>query len=234
MKPFLLAKHLALAVALAATGCTNLSKQSAGLLQVDGLVAAIERVHVESQIASKRGSEALGLLLEMTAPDFAGDPVEAYAAFVGALEASEEQGERVDESIEAMHAAAGPFFEQWTADLEAFKSPEMRLRSQTRLAVTQERYDAIVAASEPVQTTFHAINEGLRDHALFLGHDFNSSAVADIEDVTTMLTELSAQLEVHVEACRQAAREYVQSSALPVRAEVSIEPGAPAEAAPGN
>jgi hypothetical protein len=94
----------------------------------------------------------------------------------------------------------------------------MRLRSEVRLAATRDRYQAIIAVVDPAQSAYDAFNRGLRDHALFLGHDFNTASVSAIRGDAGSMTMLAAELDERFQKTQQAARNYVQSSALPMSA----------------
>ena len=103
--------------------------------------------------------------------------------------------------------------------MQAFTSLELRLRSQTRLMATRERYNAILVAVDPAQPSFDGFNKNLRDHALFLGHDFNAGSVSQIVEDVRMLTVRVAELDITLDACQEAARGYLEASALPMRIE---------------
>jgi hypothetical protein len=116
-----------------------------------------------------------------------------------------------------MKKAAAPVFEQWTKDLESFSSPTMRKRSEARLAATRQRYNAIVGAVDPAVETYEALNEGLRDVSLFLGHDYNAVAITDIKPEVESLIRSAGLLDKNLEDCMVASRAYVELAALPIR-----------------
>lgn len=214
------ATHVALLVFVAvggAGGCTLLSGSRGGPGQVGDLVGWTERLYVESEVGRVRVREALDRLQALASADFSGDPVLAHAAFVESIEASEEQARRMRETVDPMKKAAGPVFDQWAIDLEAYANRSMRERSKARLASTRARFDAVVDAADPALAGFEELNRGLRDHALYLANDFNPDAIASIsEDVRAMVT-LAAELDGRFDACMRASREYVVAAAPPSR-----------------
>jgi hypothetical protein len=196
------------------------SKQpQSGPGQIDELLDRIERVHVDCELAGKSVSETLGHLQTMTARDFKGDPGEAYTRFLAALELSEQRAEELGDSIGPMRAAAEPFFARWSASLADYTNAELRRHSQQRLLETRQRYQEIVEAVEPAQATLEAYNRALRDHALFLGHDYNPGAVTTIQGELRSVAKLAVDVGQQLEASRKAARAYVESSSLPVTVE---------------
>lgn len=200
----------------ALSACGLFSSKSVGLSKVDNLVTWIERVHVDSELAKERVHIALRALHILVAPDFSGDLVTAYSDFVTAIELSEAQAQELHTSFAAMQEASVPVFEQWEEDLTKFKSETMRKRSGDRLVATKQRYQMIATATGPAVTTFDHFNQSIRDHALFLGHDFNAAAIAEIDEDIRELTQMSGKLREQLDTCQKAARLYVESAALPL------------------
>ncbi len=205
------------------TGCQTMEElyydvfgsDSGSPSQVSDLVGSIERVYVESELAKEKVQNAVVALQGIVASDFQGDAVSAYAVYVQAVDRSEEQAEKLEESVEDMKDDAEPVFERWQDDLKAITNVEMRQRSRKRLVATRERYDAIVAAVEPAGKSYEEVNKLLRDHALFLGNDFNPASVAHLQNEVRVLTKQTAELDRDFDACLVAARKYVDATALP-------------------
>jgi hypothetical protein len=191
--------------------------------QIDELLDRIERVHVDCELAGKSVAETLGLLQAMTARDFRGDPAEAYTRYLAAVELAEQRAEELRDSIGPMRDAAEPFFARWSASLGDYTNPELRRHSQERLLETRMRYQEIVSAVEPAHATLEAYNRGLRDHALFLGHDFNPGSVTAIQGELRSHAKLAVDVGQQLEASRKAARAYVESSSLPVTVETEVD-----------
>lgn len=197
------------------SGCGLLSSErKSSLNQVDQLLSSIEGVQVESTVAKERSRAALELLEKLSRPDFAGDPAKTYSDFMAAIEASEGQAAKLSESVEPMKESAEEVFAQWTKDLEAIGNTRLRASSHVRMEETRARYEAVLTAAATAQVTFDAFNADLRDHALFLGHDFNSAAVAAIMSEVAALAERSKDLDQRLDACDAAARRYVEAAAL--------------------
>src|SRR5262245_65837625 len=119
-------------------------------MEVNQLIGSIERVHTSTELAQERAHVALRELQALMVFDFKakGDAVKAFAAYATAVQDSTTQVELLRGSIESMRESSEPVFTRWAEDLESFKSMEMRLRSQTRLKETRERYDAVSPAGE--------------------------------------------------------------------------------------
>lgn len=208
----LLASPLAL---LPSCASTNITK---GPAQVDDLVGWIERVYVETELARERMRNAVNKLEALVGTSYEGDAVTAYTDFVEALRQSETQAKRLAEQVAPMKEAAVPVFERWEASLEGFQSERMRARSTDRLTSTKERYDAILAAVDPAGAKLTQVNASLRDHALFLGNDFNQTALGDVREDAREVIVLAGKLDEDFETSLRTSRAYVEAAALPMSA----------------
>jgi phosphoenolpyruvate-protein kinase (PTS system EI component) len=189
-------------------------------------VSWIERVHVEAERSRVAIADSYDRLHALAAGDFGKETVvQSYARFVQAIDAAEQQQKRFKESVEPMQTAAKPVFDQWAKDMNSIGNERLRQRSQLRMAVTKERYDAIVASAVPSMQKFDAYVKALRDHATFLAHDLNPSALDDIQDEVRVVARSAQELDQGMDMCLSAARAYVESSALPA---APPEPAAPA------
>ncbi len=216
---------LALLLPLTALPSCASSGVSQGPAKVDDLVGWIERVYVEAELAKERAQTAVAQLEAILASNFEGDPVSAYTQFVESVRRSEAQAKRLAKQVEPMKAAAEPVFDQWQTNLESFENERMKQRSAIRLANTRQRYEQILAAVVPAQEEYAKLNAALRDHALFLGNDFNPEAVAEIQDEAKALITMAGELDRKFDACMNSTRSYVESSALPVHVTPAPAPG---------
>lgn len=196
-------------------GCASGSRGD-GLVEVNQLVGSIERVHTSTELAQERVHVAVRALSALMVFDFKGAAVEAYTAFANAVDESTRQVEELRSSVASMKKSSEPVFARWAKDLESFKSMELRLRSQTRLKETRERYDTVVSAGELALAGFDTFNTQLRDYAVYLGNDFNAASVAAIQGDVRTLTQLVDGLDARFDACQEAARVYIDAAALPM------------------
>lgn len=197
--------------------------------RVSDLVGWVERVHVEAELAQQKMHTAYTMLSDLAAAKYEDAPVAAYGRFATSLEECEAQAEKLRNAIGPMKASAGPVFDQWTEDLEQFSSVAMRERSQKRLDRTQEQYNVVAMTADPVQTKIDAFNRTMRDHALFLGHDFNPASVSMIQDDVRQLGMLTQELDGRFEHCLRAAQDYVNAYSLPVGVSQNPVPGGEGE-----
>ncbi len=197
------------------SACGLFSDGGNGLANVDELVSRIQRVHVDAELAQQQVQTAMDQLEAMVAPGFVGNPVMAHAELTKAVEQSTQQAATLRDSYQSMQEAADPVFDRWAEDLGQFTNLTMRQRSEARMQQTRSRYEAIVAAVGPALSHYDAINRSLNDQTLFLGHDFNSSAVSDIRDDVHMLAAQVKALDGELGSCLAAARTYLDAATMP-------------------
>ena len=194
--------------------CASPTEKAVSVQRVDDLLARVESVQVESAASKVKARAAIDSLDAICSPDFTGDAKEAYAHLLDCIDASDRQASRLRASIEPMRLSAESDFRQWTADLEAFGSTRMRQRSQVRLEETQARYRNVYATAQSARISHDAFNADLRDHALFLSHDMNVSAVAELSGDLKLLRDVLAELDGRMDACAAAARVYLEAASL--------------------
>ncbi|MBK7876030.1 MAG: DUF2959 family protein [Planctomycetes bacterium] len=194
--------------------CASTTETSQSLRQVDDLLSHIERMQVETLVAKEKSHAALDALKTLTAPTFAGDPGAAYTQFVKAIEQSESQARTISVNIYPMKEAAEAMFQQWTVDLESFGNSRLRSRSAMRMEETRTRYQNVLSTATAVRVAYDAYNSDLRDHALFLGHDFNSAAVQTIAGDVAAMSDQVAELDQRFQACVEASKGYIEAGAL--------------------
>jgi hypothetical protein len=224
--------HLALLVPLVGLGaCSSTSfssfsfskKGDSGLSNVDELLTRIEKVQVEALVAKERAHGAYGLLQQTVAPNFRGNAVEQFKSLTESIKASEKQSKTLADTVPALKSAANVVFERWTKDLENFGNTRMRQRSQERMEATREQYETIVRQTVAAQLSLEALNADLNDHALFLGHDFNSESAMVIHDDVAALQPRVAELDGRLDAAIQSAKQYIASRALRGEVEAADE-----------
>jgi len=200
------------AMALVLSGCMG-TQHAVGIQQVDGLVARIEKVHLDAELGREKIQDAVGALRVIVRQEFTSDVSDAYADFVKAVERSESQVNRLRSNVEPMQTSAGQVYDAWTQDLESFTSKTLRERSEARRDLTAERYQVVVATITPAIDGLDAYNRMLRDHALFLSYDLNSSSVGELEPELEIMRDHAEVLDGRIDALLQAAGDYVRAAA---------------------
>lgn len=201
-------------------GCVG-TKQPAGIQQVDSLVSRIERLDLEAELAQQQAQEAVGALRSIVRGELRTDAVKSHTGYLDAVERSANQLRRMRDAVPPMQRAAASVFESWAVDTQAILSPTLREKSAERRAAAGDRYLAILEALEPAEIALAAFNGTLRDHALFLGNDLNSSSIQSLEPELERLRQMLAIVDQRVQNLHRAAADYVRSSAPLGKVQVS-------------
>lgn len=210
------ATPFALTFAALFAACSSTPSREAAPVQVDAMVGWIERVHVEAERSQLSIAESFERLNVIAAGRFDKEPAaQAYARFVQATDEATQQAKRFRECVGPMVEAAQPVFQQWQKDLQTITNEKLRQRGEMRFAVAKQRYDAITKVAVPAQQTLDGYVKELRDHAAFLAHDLNPSAIQDIQDGVKVLAKTALGLDRDLKSCMAAARAYVDESSLP-------------------
>lgn len=212
----------ALCVLLLTAGCSS-TKQSVGIDNVDSLVSRVERVHLEAELSKQTVYDSILKLGPLVAPEFDGDPAEAFAAFALATEECEKQANKLRSHVAPMRGSADTVFKTWSDSLDGFSSPSMRDRSKKRLDATRERFAEVQETAIAAQKAFDAVNARLRDIALFLGHDFNAQSVEEIREDALGVRDEARTLGRQLDECMAAAATYVSKSALRGEVQATVE-----------
>lgn len=201
---------------LLAAGCASSNDRESSPAKVEELVNWVERMHVEAELGRQAIAESYARLRTLAASDFRQeDPASAYARFVQAIDNTEHQAKSFAGTVEPVKSAGNPVFTQWQQDVNQIQSENLRQKSQMRLAVARERYDAMLAAAEPAQQEFQKLVQSLRDIMLFLGHDMNPASIADIQEDARAVAIAAEQLDRKLQQSCNAARDYIDKAALP-------------------
>lgn len=206
-------------LALTAAGCFSSGSRLEGApVRVDNLVTWIEKVHIEADRARAAIADGYQRLQQLAAGSYThGDVAQAYAEYVQTIDVAEQQAQRFHEVVEPMESAAAPVFEQWAADVATIGNQRLRSRSQLRMTVTKERYEALLTSANEARGQLDAFVQSLRDHATFLAHDLNPSALDEIQEDVRMVQSSAEKLDQELDRTLAAARAYVDNSALPAQ-----------------
>ena len=201
------------ALGLAAlAGCAT-TKQKVGLADVDSLVARVEQVQLEPELAKEAVYDTILKMQPIFAVNFSGDTTEAFETFAKATTKCQSQANDLRAHVAPMRSAADVVFEEWTVKLEEFSNPKMRARSLARMEATRERYREVQKAAIAAQEGYDELNRSLRDIVLFLGHDFNAESVQDITEDAMQVRDQARSLGMVFDDCMAAAADYVAGAA---------------------
>jgi chromosome segregation ATPase len=109
------------------------------------------------------------------------DTKDAYKGLGKDITESEKKVAEVRVKVDEMNAEAGTLFTSWKGSTAAITDPELRKRSDGRLADSQARFQKIAAAGKDARETFDALMTDLKNQSTYLGNDLNASAIASLK-----------------------------------------------------
>ena len=83
--------------------------------------------------------------------------------------------------VDEMNAEAQRHFTAWKESAVAITDPELRKKSEQRLADAQARFQKIEAAGKDAGQSFDTLMKDLKNQATFLGSDLNASAISALK-----------------------------------------------------
>ena len=116
-------------------------------------------------------------IMEQTAKD----PKDAYKDLGKDITESEKKVGDARLKVDEMNAEAQRHFTAWKANAAAITDPELRKKSEQRLADAQARFQKIEAAGKDAGQSFDTLMKDLKNQSTFLGSDLNASAISALK-----------------------------------------------------
>ena len=135
----------------------------------------------------------------------------SYKDLLKRLEQHEERSKKRRERLKDMDERAEKYFKAWKKGLDEIKDTALKKRGAARLSEARERYRNLRVAGHEAHEGFEPVVEGLRDQAVYLGHDLNAASTATLAEDEAKISELAQGLSVKIASYRTAAKGYVTS-----------------------
>ena len=179
-------------------------EQTAKFLKtVEGTVKAVG----ESRAQLQKTVATYNSITEMTATDLKG----AYKDLNKDVEGSEKKVVEGRPKVDEMNTAAEGYFAAWKASAAAISDPDLRKRSEERLADAQARFAKIAVAGKDARQSFDALMTDVKDQSTFLGHDLNASAIASLKPNAAKFNERANTVFAKVDGVSKMFEEYIAS-----------------------
>lgn len=204
---------------VAALAVLIVSLVGTGMAQTESLKLADKLVGRAQELSSairatnlqvKRTLDSYNYIVEGKAQDARGE----YKKLVKDLDKSIAARNDVRVRAAAMQKAADKYFESWEASQAGYNDPEMRAKSEARLAKVREDYARIFAAGGKAAEDFDGFIAKMDDQIRFLGQDLNGAAIADLADEAAALNEHAAGFFRAISETLKVAVDYTESLKL--------------------
>src|SRR5690606_22896646 len=111
----------------------------------------------------------------------------------------------------AVESVGDALFHEWKGEIAEIKDPRLRARSQRLYDDSRERYARMLAAMQRAEASMAPVLETLHDQVLFLKHNLNARAVAEmrgtVAGIDTDVNRLLRDLEQSIALADQFIRE---------------------------
>ena len=203
MKPFPVLVLVALLPLLG--GCRSAyyrTLETFGVHKRDLLVERVEEGKEQQQEAQEQFQSTFERFKAITGVD-AGEIETVYAGLAGELERCESEARQVASRIRGIEAVAGDLFDEWEREIDQLSSPDLRRKSADKLENSRRTYRGFLAAMKRAESTMEPVLVAFRDQVLYLKHNLNARAIADLEstvleiedDVARLIADMQASIE---------------------------------------
>jgi len=178
-----------LALTLALSGCQSAyysAMEKVGVHKRDILIDRVEETkdsQEESQEEFKSALERLTTLIDFNG----GELQDTYNKLNDDYESSLKAANEVSTNINKVEDVAEALFDEWSDELEQYKSASLKRESSKKLAATQRQFSQLLSSMRSAESKMEPVLTSLHDNVLYLKHNLNAQAVSAIKGEFTNL-----------------------------------------------
>ncbi len=193
-KTLLCASLLALTFTL--SGCESVyysAMEKVGFHKRDILIDRVEETKESQQESQEEFQSALEGLTTLI--DFKGGELQkTYDALNDDYQSSLKAANEVSTNIDKVEEVANALFDEWSDELEQYKSASLKRQSSQKLAETQRQFTTLLRSMRNAESKMEPVLSSLNDNVLYLKHNLNAQAVSEIKGEFTNLKRDIQQL----------------------------------------
>ena len=189
MKKQTLLSVTVLALVLTLSGCQSAyysAMEKVGVHKRDILIDRVEETkdsQQESQEEFKSALERLTTLIDFNG----GELQDTYNQLNDDYESSLNAANEVSTNINKVEGVAEALFDEWSDELEQYKSASLKRESSKKLAATKRQFDQLLRSMRSAESKMEPVLTSLHDNVLYLKHNLNAQAVSAIKGEFTNL-----------------------------------------------
>ncbi len=178
-----------LVVTLTLAGCQSAyysAMEKVGVHKRDILIDRVEETkdsQQESQEEFKSALERLTTLIDFNG----GELQDTYNQLNDDYESSLKAANEVSTNINKVEDVAEALFDEWSDELEQYKSASLKRESSKKLTATKRQFDQLLRSMRSAESKMEPVLTSLHDNVLYLKHNLNAQAVSAIKGEFTNL-----------------------------------------------
>jgi len=189
MKKQTLLSASVLAITLTLSGCQSAycsAMEKVGVHKRDILIDRVEETKDSQEESQEEFQSALERLTTLINFD-GGELQDAYNQLNDDYESSLAAANEVSSNINKVEDVAEALFDEWSDELEQYKSASLKRESSKKLAATQRQFSQLLRSMRSAESKMEPVLSSLQDNVLYLKHNLNAQAVAAIKGEFTNL-----------------------------------------------
>ncbi|MBB1385528.1 DUF2959 domain-containing protein [Pseudoalteromonas sp. SG45-5] len=194
-----------LALTLTLSGCQTAyysAMEKVGIHKRDILIDRVEETkdsQQESQEEFKSALERLTTLIDFNG----GELQDTYNQLNDDYESSLKAANEVSTNINKVEDVAEALFDEWSDELEQYKSASLKRESNKKLAATQRQFEQLLRSMRSAESKMEPVLTSLHDNVLYLKHNLNAQAVSAIKgeftnlkrDIQVLMNDMNKSIE---------------------------------------
>lgn len=197
-------RSLPVALVLLLAGCSSAyygAMEKMGVAKREILVDRVEKTRESQAEAKLQFANALQQFLAVTKVD-GGALQQKYENLNREFQRSEARAKEVRERIASVEDVAAALFREWKQELNQYSSAALKADSERQLEQTRRRYDALIQLMRRAADRMDPVIATFRDQVLFLKHNLNARALAQLEstnrtlqaDISTLIRDMETSI----------------------------------------
>ena len=194
-----------LALMLMLSGCQSAyysAMEKVGVHKRDILIDRVEETKDSQQESQQEFQSALERLTTLINFD-GGELQDAYNQLNDDYESSLAAANEVSSNINKVEDVADALFDEWSDELEQYKSASLKRQSSKKLAATQRQFSQLLRSMRSAESKMEPVLSSLQDNVLYLKHNLNAQAVAAIKgeftnlkrDIQLLMNDMNKSIE---------------------------------------
>lgn len=205
MKKQTLLGTVLLTLMLMLSGCQTAyysAMEKVGVHKRDILIDRVEETKDSQQESQQEFQSALERLTTLINFD-GGELQDAYNQLNDDYESSLAAANEVSSNINKVEDVADALFDEWSDELEQYKSASLKRQSSKKLAATQRQFSQLLRSMRSAESKMEPVLSSLQDNVLYLKHNLNAQAVAAIKgeftnlkrDIQLLMNDMNKSIE---------------------------------------